>query len=258
MEKILQSVRRYEAGTKLPIAYPSLAAQGIDFFQGSLHLTAAGPGVGKTNFAWNHAWLIKVPTLVLSMDTPRGIMMTRMGQMVSGRNKDEVEYLLDNRDPALLDLMAKEDWLSTSFRAGPDVADIGNEVMAYGEVHGYWPQLLIVDNLINVHHGLESPYLGQGRVMESLDWLAKELGICVHVLTHVSGEYKSGMKPIPQDGVMNKLTELPHSVLTLTRTELPTQLMVACVKNRTGLSDPNGMTRYPLRVDVETMRVTDD
>lgn len=257
MESLLQSARRRDDGEALPTVFKSLADRGIHYFRGSVHVTAAAPGVGKSVFALRHAIGAGVPTLYICMDTPRHLTVLRAGQMLTTNYAAVVEAQLEEEDSGIWDALASADNIGAFYRSGIAADEVVMMIGAFAEIRGEFPHLVIVDNLVNIAYEGDSESAAQKRIMGAFDTIAKDANICMHILTHVSGNYKNGITPIPQDGVMNKLSEYQHTTLTLTRGSVENELLVSCVKNRTGPSDPSGLTRFALKANFDVMALTD-
>lgn len=257
MESFLQSARRRDNGEALPTVYKSLAEKDVHFYRGSVHVTAAAPGVGKSIFALNHA--LGMPDEVLCLyvcaDTPRNLTVIRAAQRLTHNYKAVVEAQLEEETSELWDELAKKKNIGAFYRSGITAEDITLMIGAFAEIMGEFPHLVIIDNLLNIAYEGDSEVQAQRTIMGELDTIAKDANICIHVLTHVSGQHKDGRTPISQDAVMNKISEYQHTTITLTRSAQENQLMWACVKNRTGPSDPSGLTRYPLRVNFDIMEI---
>lgn len=257
MESLLQSARRRDEGEALPTVFKTLADRDIHFFRGSVHVVAAAPGVGKSIFALKHAIEAKVPTLYICADTPRHITAIRAGQMLTTNFKAVVEAQLEEEDSSIWEAYTQADHIGAFYRSGISPEEITLMIGAFAEIRGEFPWLVILDNLTNVSYEGDSESAAQKRIMAGLDTIAKDANICIVILVHVSGNYKNGLIPIPQDGVMNKLSEYQHWTLTLTRSAFEGELLLACVKNRTGPADSSGNTRFALRADFDVMKLAD-
>lgn len=257
MESLLQSARRRDEGEAIPTVFKTLADRDTHFFRGSVHVIAAAPGVGKSILALTLAVEAKVPTLYICADTPRHITAVRAGQMLTSNYKAVVEAQLEEADSSIWEAYSKADHIGAFYRSGIAPDEITLMIGAFAEIRGEFPHIVILDNLVNVSYEGDSESAAQKRIMAELDAIAKEANICFIILVHVSGTYKNGTTPIPQDGVMNKLAEFQHTTLTLTRSAFEGELLVACVKNRTGPSDPSGNTRFALRANFDVMKLSD-
>jgi KaiC/GvpD/RAD55 family RecA-like ATPase len=257
VESLLQSARRRDEGEVLPTVFKTLAEKDIHFFRGSVHVIAAAPGVGKSILALCLAIQMGLPTLYICADTPRHITAVRAGQMLTHNYKAVVEAQLEEDDSSIWEAYKSADHIGAFYRSGISPDEITEMIGAFAEIRGEFPTLVILDNLTNVSYEGDSESAAQKRIVAELDTVAKDANICMVILMHVSGTYKNGTTPIPQDGVMNKLSEYQHTTLTLTRSIDERELLVACVKNRTGPSDPSGNTRFALRADFDVMSLSD-
>jgi len=80
---------------------------------------------------------------------------------------------------------------------------------------------------------------GHDGVLSYLSQVARRTMAAVVVLCHVVGEYGNGNKPIPLNGLMNKIDKRPRFVMTLHNYDVNV-LGVSIVKNSNGRADPSG------------------
>jgi predicted ATP-dependent serine protease len=124
------------------------------------------------------------------------------------------------------------------FDSSPSLDDIELEIKAYVELYGIAPELIIIDNLMNVAAETDNEWAGLRAIMMELHDMARKTEACVLVLHHVSeqSEYGSPMMPPPRRAIHGKVSQLPALILTLGYE--PGQgggmLRVAAVKNRFG------------------------
>lgn len=255
MELLLQSARRKEDGEALPTVFKTLADKGYHFYRGSVYVTAAAPNVGKSPFALHHMlWMPDTPCLYICADTPRHITVVRTVQMQENVTQEVAEAKLEDGDvPNLADVSH----IGAFYRSGITAKEVALMIGAFAEIRGEFPHYVVIDNLINIAYEGDSEVVAQRQIMAELDTIAKDANICIHILTHVSGTYKNGITPIPQDGVMNKISELQHGTLALTRGNQENELLVSILKNRTGTADPSGLTRFGLHANFALMELSD-
>jgi hypothetical protein len=134
-------------------------------------------------------------------------------------------------------------------------ADVLDDVKAYAVVHGAWPELIVVDNLMNLSRGGDDDLSSMTKAMDELHALASMTGACVLVLHHATGAYDDGDKPIPLSGLANKVSKLPAQVLTMHRKG--DDVYVCPVKNRQGVADPSAGRQARLIFDGERMTFRD-
>lgn len=222
--------------TPLPDVWKDLKSQHIQFRRGQVCMVAAAPNAGKSMFALIYAIKAEVPTLFFSADTDVSTVMIRVAAHLSGHSQLTVEKKL-NEDPHSYDRflpgMERIQWV---FDSSPNLDDIEMEVKAYVELFGVFPELIIVDNLMNVVAEHENEWAGLRDIMMNLHDLARKTEACVLVLHHVSeaNEYGSPTMPSPRRAVHGKISQLPAVILTLGYDPSQGLLRVAPVKNRFG------------------------
>lgn len=258
MESLIQSARRREDGEALPTVFKTLADRGYHFYRGSLYVTAAAPNVGKSPFALCHMLgMPGTPCLYICADTPRHITVVRAAQTLTTSHQDEVEAQLEEDSSEVWKELEKVTHIGAFYRSGITAKEVALMIGAFAEIRGEFPHYVVIDNLINIAYEGDSELQAQREIMHELDTIAKDANICIHILTHVSGEYKRGIIPIPQDGVMNKLSEYQHGTLTMTRSTTENEVLFAIVKSRTNTADPSGNTRFALHADFSLMEMSD-
>lgn len=241
MQSIAQAARAADAGGHpLPVAWPSLAARGVEIRGAELTVIAGQPAAGKSAFALATAVRCAVPTLYFCADTAAWTMSVRVVAMVTGMQQDEVERRV-LADPGFgAGAMSEVSHIRWCFDGAPSLEDIDDEVAAYEEVFGRNPQMIVIDNLIDVSDG-EEEFSALRRTMKELKFLSRDTGAAVVVLHHVTEAASVGEGRAPaRSSILGKDTRLPAVVMTLTNDR--GWLGVAVVKNRYGAADPSGAT----------------
>ena len=258
---LVQAARQKgESGTPLPDVYPTLARNDIRFYRGSSGLVAAGPSTGKSMFALNYVLESGAKTLYISPDTSKGDTVLRAGQILTGNHRAVVSAQLEEGPdvyPHLFDTLDSIRNIDFSFRTGIDLDDVRNLVFAYCEKYGCWPELIVLDNLVNLVVDQSNPAEWQ-MLTQDLDDIAKETESFMMILTHVAGHKEGGTEPIGLSDILYKVTKYASVVLTLTEDGFDrSKLLVACVKNRNGKMDKTGRMRFELRRRPETCHIWD-
>lgn len=241
MQALDQAARAADAGGHpLPVAWPSLAEQGVDIRGSELTVVAGQPGCGKSTLALATAVKMQVPTLYFAADTASWTMAVRAIAMVTGMPQDQVEVRL-SADPHFADgAFDSLRFVRWCFDSSPTLDDIDDEVAAYEEVWGRNPKLIVIDNLIDVADG-EEEFAALRRTQKELKYLARETGAAVLVLHHVTEAMHVAEGHAPaRSAILGKDTRLPALVLTVTNEN--GFLGIAVVKNRYGKCDPSGRT----------------
>ena len=249
-----------ESGTPLPDIYPTLSRQDIRLYRGSSILVAAGPSTGKSMFALNYAIDSGVKCLYISPDTNKGDTVCRAGQKLTGNLRHVVAAQLEEGPDVYPHLFEKLDSVQNidfNFRSGIDLDDVRNLIFAYCEKTGEWPELIVIDNLVNLIVDQSNPAEWQ-MTMQDIDDIAKETESCIMVLSHVAGHKEGGTDPIGLSDILYKVTKYASLVLTLTEDGFDkTKILVSCVKNRNGKMDKSGRMRYALSFRPETCHIWD-
>ena len=221
--------------TPLPVVWKDLERNGIKFRRGQVCMIAAAPNAGKSMLALVYAIKAKIPTLFFSADTDTTTVMMRSAAALSGHSQLTVENNL-NADPSYykkhLEDMGHIQWV---FESSPSLDDIELEIKAYVELYGKAPELIIIDNLMNVAAESDNEWAGLRAIMVELHDMARKTEACVMVLHHVSeaSEYGSPTMPSPRRAIHGKVSQLPAIILTLGY-DPQGMLRVAAVKNRFG------------------------
>ncbi len=243
--------------TPLPDVWSDLDQLKIKFRRGQVCMVAAAPNAGKSMFALIYAIRAKVPTLFFSADTDTATVMIRAASALSGHGQVSVETNLQNNPKAYREELAGMNHIQWVFDSSPSLDDIELEVKAYVELYGIAPELIIVDNLMNVVAEHENEWAGLRQIMMELHDMARKTEACVMVLHHVSeqSEYGDTTKPPARRAIHGKVSQLPSLILTLGYSPLEGTLRVAPVKNRFGPMFANADQHVPLFVDYATCRI---
>ena len=246
--------------TPLPDVWEDLNKfEKIRFRRGQVCMVAAAPNAGKSMFALIYALRAKVPTLFFSADTDTPTVMIRVASAMSGHTQETVEANL-NKDPNYynedLQGMTHIQWV---FESSPSLDDIELEVKAYVELYGIPPELIVIDNLMNVVAEHENEWAGLRQIMMELHDLARKTQACVMVLHHVSeqGEYGDTTTPPARRSIHGKVSQLPSLILTLGYSPTEGILRVAPVKNRFGPMYANADKHVTLAVNYGCCRIED-
>lgn len=238
-----------ETGEPLPDAYKVLAAAGIRFRRGNLHLVAGQTGSMKTMWLLDMVKRMNVPTLYLSNDSDEATIAERLLASALQRTTEEVAADMAAMPSWAGSILAQHDNIRWSFDPGPTLDDIDLEMEAFAEVYGDYPQVLVVDVLKNVSYYEEKDAGSYARVLQFLHTSARTTGTCAIVVHHCAEGARAEPCP-PRASVLQKQNELP--VLITTVAVHGSYFYVAPVKNRHGSQDPTGSTAYRLRVDPQT------
>ena len=245
--------------TPLPDVWADLARKQIKFRRGQVCMVAAAPNAGKSMFALIYAIKAKVPTLFFSADTDTATVMMRAASHLSGHEQLLVESnLLSNRhyyDKYLSEMES----IQFVFDSSPSLDDIELEIKAYVELFGIPPELIVVDNLMNVVSESDNEWAGLRAIMVEFHDMARKTEACVLVLHHVSEqtEYGKTTEPPARRAIHGKVSQLPALIITLGFDPHNQVLKVAAVKNRFGPHTADGSDHIGLFVSYKVCQIND-
>lgn len=219
-------------------------------------MIAGPPGSGKSTLALAIAIKTGVPTLYASMDSHESTQSLRSLAMVTGRTQHDVEH----------DMLASPEWASQvlnlttghikwMFDPSPSLGDLEDEIAVYGELQGSDPELLIIDNAIDVTHDSGDEFSSLRHLMRELKFFSRETGAAVLVLHHTSESYTSNVCP-PRAALHGKIAQIPSFIATISAPQ-PGLMAVASVKNRYGKADPSGNSAVWMEYHPESMTIKD-
>ena len=243
--------------TPLPQVWTDLDSKQIKFRRGQVCMVAAAPNAGKSMFALVYAIRAKVPTLFFSADTDTATVMIRVASAMTGHTQATVEANLDKKTDYYENDLRDMSHIQWVFDSSPSLDDIELEVKAYVELYGIAPELIVIDNLMNVVAEHDNEWAGLRQIMMELHDMARKTEACVMVLHHVSEqtEYGNTFNPPARRAIHGKVSQLPSLILTLGYEPSAGTLRVAPVKNRFGPMYANADVHVALFVDYATCRI---
>ena len=247
----------------LPDVWESMKTKQIRFRRGQVCMVAAAPNAGKSMFALVYALKAKIPTLFFSADTDTATVMMRAAAHLSGHSQVTVEQNLTRKanyyNKEIVE-MRHIDWV---FDSNPSLDDIEMEIKAYIELYGLAPELIVVDNLMNVAAETDNEWAGLRQIMMEFHDMARKTQACVLVLHHVSeqSEYGSPTEPPARRSIHGKVSQLPSLILTLgympSHQGTSGTLRVCAVKNRFGPMDSTGKDYVGLSANYGAVQIND-
>jgi replicative DNA helicase len=224
-------------------------------------MVAAAPNAGKSMFALIYAVKAKVPTLFFSADTDTPTVMMRAASHLSGHSQLLVEANLNNSRHYYDKYLSDMENIQFVFDSSPSLDDIELEVKAYVELYGIPPELIVIDNLMNVVAESDNEWAGLRAIMVEFHDMARKTEACVMVLHHVSEQSEYGKTTLPpaRRAIHGKVSQLPALILTLNYNYGPhnSELQVAVVKNRFGPHMADGSDFVSLFVNYGVCQISD-
>ena len=240
-------------GAVLPEILPTLTHRGIRLRRGQVTMAVAQPNGGKSLFSLWYAVTSGVRCLFVSADTDPHTTLLRALAISLQKTTDEVEGLVLSDRSKLREAVSDLSVIRFAFDPSPTLEDIDLEVQAYEEVFGAYPELIVVDNLMNVLSVTESEWQGMRETMSFMHVLARKTESCVLILHHVSENDSKAHFPAPRRAIQGKVSHLAEQILSLAMEPSAGVMRVACVKNRHGMHDANAEDFETVYVDPPRM-----
>lgn len=199
------------------------------------------------------------PTLYVSADSDELTMTVRAASAVTHDNSRDVRKTLANGffHEVYGDALSGSPLRFEFEPANPTIEDIGLMLEAYHEAEGAYPELLVVDTLMNVEGSSENEWASMRQTAKNLHWLARKTKACLLVLHHTSEQDKTWITTAPpRNAIQGKVSQLPSVILTAANYQ--GELFVAVVKNRFGEADPGADNPLRFIVDMARVRVWDE
>ena len=246
-------------GQPLPDIYSTFDRAKIRFRHGGTSLIAGAPGSFKSVLALNMLtkWAsLGVSGMYFSMDSDEFTVAKRVGGILTGDSSEKFEANVQNGNGyQYVEPLSVMDNCQFVYH-NVDMESITNYVKSFDAIHGEFPGVIFVDNLINT---VDDPtdWGGMIRMILDLDSLARETRSHICVLHHASeswAEKNPGLPP-PSSYIQGKVNQIPRLVLTVAATPM-LELNVAVVKNTNGPMDATAKNYRTFLVD-ESMKVNE-
>lgn len=249
--------RSANIGRPLPEVYKSFTLSKIVFRLSATSMIAGAPGSFKSCLALNllARWAQQgVYGLYFSADADEFTTAKRVAAILTRRTVETVEQGMRGKQAGFYrEALTAVDHTRWVYKAS-DIDDIDRHLRGFEAVYGSFPNVVFIDNLLNVSDAGED-WASAREFIRNLDILAREAECHVCVLHHTSeADWRQGLPP-PRASIMGKISQFPRLILTVGCTDMV--LNVACTKNTNGPQDPSGNTFTPLNIDPERMLITD-
>lgn len=219
-------------------------------------MVAGPPGAGKTIWTLAAVLSMKSPTLYISADSDEDTMAARTVANITGHPTDNVlqtiqrGLFVEEYGVVLRNYPIRFEYEPSD----PSLQDIVHSLTAWFELNGSYPDVLVLDNLMNLATSDGNEWQGMRQAVKDLHYLARKLKICVIVLHHTSEQDPGHIESAPpRSAIQGKVSQLPALVITLANND--GELYVAVVKNRHGKADPQAKSPVVMIVDFACCRV---
>lgn len=190
-----------------------------------------------------------LPTLFFSADTDDFTMAMRATAMRLGVTQEEAEALIRAESPEVVEGLADLAKMRFVFESDPTYLDLELETAAYFEVHGTWPEVIVIDNLMNIVGQSEDEFGSMRDSTKALHRLTRITNASIFAMHHTRETEKIQTEPPPKSALQGKVSQIPEMILTLFWEPVSGELRVACVKSRFGPCDASGHSYTPIYAD---------
>jgi KaiC/GvpD/RAD55 family RecA-like ATPase len=248
----------WKAGPELPRipALTSLYQHGVRFRQGETVMIAGRPGSQKSGFALWLAVNFGLPTLYCSADMSSFTASTRVAGMQLGMSTEQVEQAMAAGGLKRQMVMDSLKGLPLTFSHDSPItwSGLDQELKAYIELNDRFPQLMVIDNLMDIE-GCETDFAEQQKAMAEITALSRNTGATIIVLHHAQENAQTDPAQPPSRGeIHNKVAQKPELVLTVGLDPHSHAYRVACVKQRMGACDPSAKDYSTLQAYPDSTR----
>ena len=246
MKSLARSARRVQedGGQFLAPVFLPLEQAKIRLRSGTATFVAGPPGAMKTGLVLY--WMLRLnrPTIYFSADSEAFEIVERSAAAISG---DTVETVRRNPEAYAQQLKDVAGNVRFVYEDSPSYTDVELEIAAYAEVFGAFPEIIVIDNLMNLVGENESEWAAHrdhARVIHRLTRITKAALV---VLAHMSDDRTDPSTPAPRSKLMGKVGALPKMILSLAMNG--DELRIAAVKSRWSAADASGQNYVTLYVD---------
>lgn len=233
-----------------------LAKHGVVVRRGQVTMISAQPNDGKsliTLWATLQWARLGIRSLYFSADTDEETTLRRAGATLTGQPQGQVEARMREGWDEIAGVLADLDGgVVFDFETDPSYQHIYEELVAYFELWGSYPEVVVIDNLMDVVGDNDDEYGSMRDTTKALKRFARITGAAVILLHHCNETDKRENHPPARREITGKVAQKPEMILTV---QLDGNLMrIACVKNRSGPKDPKGIIHHVLMVDFERVQ----
>lgn len=222
-------------------------------------MVAGRSGTQKSGFALFWTASMNLPTLYFSADMSAFTASSRLASMATGDTSEDVQAGMaagGAQRARYLDAL-KDSNITFSFGSPITWAGIGEELEAFVELHDAYPEVIVLDNLMDFENA-ESDYTEQMAVMQGVTELARETGATVIIMHHASDKSWNAesqpFEPPSRKEIKGGLAEKPELSLTVALDPHDLSYKVACVKQRMGPCDPTARSYAVLQCEPDKTR----
>lgn len=218
--------------------------------RGEFIMVTGRSGSGKSTFAEYWVSQMKVPTLYFSGDmSPREASVKLVCSALS-MDADAVEYILEEGGERAQDVYRALKEIPITFSFGEITwHSIDAEIEAYIELWNMFPEVIVVDNLMDIED-CDSDYQMQQQAMQNLHNISRRLGATVIVLHHATDKSLQALsdpfEPPARRDIKNGMSEKPQLIFGVALNPYDNVFRLSVLKQRMGKSDQSGTVHVEL------------
>lgn len=248
--------KRGDGGEPLPAPFLSWSSRGIRFRRASVSMLAGIPGSFKSTIAMNAMVNMRTPTLVFSTDSSLETIQTRLLALASGQPTEQTESWSYSQPDKAAALLAQYDFLRWDFTPNPDLDDVWLSAYAYAEMHGVWPEQIVVDIASDIGFDTGDEWGSLRDLLRQAKVLARETGAHV-LLVHHASDSQSTKRPCPRrSDIHGKVSQIPELIVTC-GVDDEGRLHAAAVKSRWSKADKDAKDPFQMELHAERAFVGD-
>ncbi len=260
----------YDSGNPLP-EIPELrdlyslgskgGGEGVTIRHGQVVMIAGRSGTQKSGLAlWlSGKWAEQgISSLYYSADMAPFTASARMASMFTGYPTRRVEEMMHGNDRERKEIMTSLEGLPITFAFGHlSWPLVDQHLEAFVELNDSYPDIIWFDNLMDFENA-ESDYSVQMAVMSTATSLARETGSTVVLMHHASDKSwdakTSPFEPPSRQEIKGGLSEKPELSLSVALDPHSLEYRIACIKQRSGPSDPTAQRYATIICEPEVTR----
>ncbi|PVU81351.1 hypothetical protein DDP54_15740 (plasmid) [Cellulomonas sp. WB94] len=211
--------RAVETGRPLP-EVPGLEDLYRGYFRcrprrGQVCLIAGQPGAGKSGLALWWVDQMNIPALYHSADMAPHTAVTRLAAIRTGDAVSEVSEGLAGAGDAYYAAALESSKIRFCFDPNPTLDTIYEEIEAWVELTDSFPQVIVIDNLMDVLGDGDNETAIYKAVLLEAKTIARETGAAVFVLHHMSEAAGHPDDPPARKFILGKAAQTPEVILSV-------------------------------------------
>jgi hypothetical protein len=223
---------------------------GIKLRLNQLMMLAGQPGSQKSGFIM---WLcdrLGLPCLYVSGDMSKYTAATRLVAIRTGLTSDQVEEKIEAGEDDFLAEALADSRIEFLFSSEPSLDDIDAELNAFVERFDAFPQLIIIDNLLDMAPTDGEELQSHKNLMLEFKTLRERTGAFVCVVHH-NKEDSDPNYPAPRKSLQSKISQTPELILSIALDQDgPTPIFRAsAVKQRSGAQSADAKKGFEMWAD---------